>query len=100
MGSRDGDFTVSALAAEPREKAPGTPLPAGGTSATVDRLSDVNDVYSTSLIAGTTYRIAFGSTGCGHLSIKGRLGEVHSLSCNGYTTFTPGPDGAGATSTR
>jgi hypothetical protein len=43
-GSRDGDFTVTAQAAEPRETAPGTPLPAGGTSATVDRLSDVNDV--------------------------------------------------------
>ena len=94
-GSRPGDFTVAAQAAEPRETAPGTPIPAGGTSATVDRLSDVNDVYSTSLVAGTTYRIAFGSSGCANLSVRGRLGEVRTISCNGYTSFTPGPDGGG-----
>ncbi len=94
-GSRPGDFTIDALAAEPRERAPGTALPSGGTSSTVDRLSDVNDVYSTSLIAGTTYRIAFSSSGCANLSIGGPLGEVRSLSCNSYTTFTPGPDGGG-----
>ena len=94
-GSRPGDFTIAAQAAEPRESAPGKALPAGGTSSTVDRLSDVNDVYSAPLGAGTTYRIAFSSSGCASLSVRGRLGEVRSISCNGYTTFTPGPDGGG-----
>ena len=94
-GSRPGDFTIKALAAEPREKAPGVALPSGGTSSTVDTLSDVNDVYWASFTAGTTYRIAFSSSGCAQLSLRGTLGEVRSISCNGYTTFTPGPDGGG-----
>ena len=70
-------------------------MPAGGTSSSVDSLGDLNDVYSTSFVAGTTYRIAFGSNGCARMTLTGALGQVRSIACNGYTTFTPGPDGGG-----
>jgi hypothetical protein len=94
-GSPPGDFVLQVLAAQAPERAPGRHLPAGGIRATVNGLTDVNDVFWVRLVAGTTYRIAFSSRGCAHLALRGRRGTIRSLQCSGYTTFTPGPDGGG-----
>ena len=96
QGSPPGEFTLQATAAQPREVAPGVALQAAGVSSSVNWLSDVNDVYWRTFTPGTTYRIAFSSTrGCARLALRGRLGALRSFDCNGYTTFTPGPDGGG-----
>lgn len=96
QGSPPGDFTLQATAAQPREKAPGTELRGAGIRSTVNWLSDVNDVYWRTFTPGTSYRIAFSSSGgCANLALRGPVGPLRSISCNGYTTFTPGPDGGG-----
>jgi hypothetical protein len=96
QGSPPGEFTLQATAAQAREKAPGVELRSGGVRSSVNWLSDVNDVYWRSFTPGTTYRIAFSSSsGCANLALHGPLGPLRSISCNGYTTFTPGPDGGG-----
>jgi hypothetical protein len=94
-GSPPGDFVLQALAAQAPERAPGRPLPPNGVRSTVNGLTDVNDVYWTSLRAGTTYRVAFASRGCAELALRGRRGTIRHFACSGYTTFTPGPDGGG-----
>ncbi|HEY6015878.1 MAG TPA: hypothetical protein VIU16_03745, partial [Gaiellaceae bacterium] len=96
QGSPPGDFTLQATAAQAREQAPGAELRSGSAHSSVNWLSDVNDVYWRSFTPGTTYRIAFSSSGgCANLALRGPLGPLSSISCNGYTTFTPGPDGGG-----
>jgi len=94
-GSPPGDFTLDVLAAAGREALPGSRLPGNGVGSTVDWLTDVNDVYWTTLAAGRTYRIAFRSAGCATLVLRSKRGEIASYSCSRYTTFTPGPDGGG-----
>jgi hypothetical protein len=99
IGTREnaspGDFTFKAIAPATREKAPGIKLTTRGqVRATVDWLSDPNDFYWTNFAAGVTYRIAFTSA-CAHLTVTGPYAELKSIGCNGFTTFTPGPDGAG-----
>jgi len=94
-GSPPGDFTLDVLAASGRDAFPGSQLPSGGVGSTVNWLTDVNDVYWTTLAAGRTYRIAFRSAGCATLVLRGKRGEIGSYSCSRYTTFTPGPDGGG-----
>ena len=93
-GSSPGDFSLRALAAQPREAAPGQHLARGSVRSRVDWLTDVNDVWWTTFVPGTTYRIAFSSEGCAALTIRGK-GNVCSFKCGGYTTFTPGPDAGG-----
>ena len=93
--SPPGDFVLQALAAQPPEKPPGQPLPAGGARSTVNGLTDVNDVWWVALAAGTPYRIVLSSTGCPTVSFRGPFGSLRAPSCNGYSTFTPGPDGGG-----
>jgi len=95
QGSAPGDFVLQALAAQAPERAPGHHLPAAGVRATVNGLTDVNDVFWVRLAAGTTYRIAFSSRGCAELALRGKLGTIRSFRCSGYTTFTPGPNGGG-----
>jgi hypothetical protein len=94
-GSGPGEFSLRALASQPPEHAPGTALPAAGVRSTVDGLTDVNDIWWAMLEAGRTYRIAFSSRGCADLYLRGPRGRLRSFECNGYTTFTPGPDGGG-----
>ena len=94
-GSSPGDFTLRALAAQPREVAPGKVLRGGSVGSRVDWLTDVNDVWWTTFRPGTTYRIAFSSSGCAALSVQGKGGLRRSFECNGYMTFTPGPDAGG-----
>jgi hypothetical protein len=93
-GATPGDFTLKANAPPTREKAPGLALSTGQVRATVNWLSDPNDFFWTTFSAGTTYRIAFTSS-CAHLTVMGPYAELKSIGCNGFTTFTPGPDGAG-----
>jgi hypothetical protein len=94
-GSPPGDFTLSALPGQAPEKAPGKALPLSGARSTVNGLTDVNDVWWTAMRAGRTYRIGFRSKPCTRLDVSGPFGHLGTLSCNRYTTFTPGPDGGG-----
>jgi hypothetical protein len=94
-GSSPGDFSLRALAAQPREAAPGQHLARGSVRSRVDWLTDVNDDWWTTLVPGTTYRIAFSSEGCAALTIRGKGDVLRSFRCGGYTTFTPGPDAGG-----
>jgi len=64
----------------------------------VNGLTDVNDMWWAELTPGTTYRIAFTSKGCASLRIRSLRNpnlEFGGARCNGYGTFTPGPDGGG-----
>ena len=94
-GSPPGDFTLAVLPGEARERAPGKPLPRAGVRSTVNGLTDVNDLWWAPLTAGHTYRIAFRSKPCTRVGLSGPHGNLRTLSCSGYTTFTPGPDGGG-----
>jgi hypothetical protein len=94
-GSPPGDFTLDVLAASGREALPGSQLPSGGIGSTVNWLTDVNDIYWTTLVAGRTYRLAFQSTACATLILRDKRREIASYACSEYTTFTPGPDGGG-----
>lgn len=95
-----GTFRIDALISEAAEsRAAGKPLPRGGIRSSVHGLTDVNDVWRVSMSPGTTYRIGFSSSSsCPAVSLRARrhVGrQLAGLSCRGYTTFTPGPDGAG-----
>jgi hypothetical protein len=95
-----GTFRIDALASEAAEsRRAGKALPRAGIRSTVHGLTDVNDVWRVSMRPGTTYRIGFASsTSCPAVSLSARRSPARtlaSLSCRGYTAFTPGPDGAG-----
>jgi hypothetical protein len=96
-----GTFRIDALASEAAEsRRAGKPLPRAGVRSSVHGLTDVNDVWRVSMRPGTTYRIGFSSSSsCPTMSLRARrqVGrQLAVLTCRGYTTFTPGPDGAGA----
>jgi len=96
-----GTFRIDALASEAAEsRRAGKPLPRPGVRSSVHGLSDVNDVWRVSMRPGTTYRIGFASSSsCPTVSLRAKrqVGrQLAALACRGYTTFTPGPDGAGA----
>jgi hypothetical protein len=97
QGSKAGTFRLTALAAAAAEQFPGRALPGRLVRATLNGLTNVNDVWHTDLTAGTTYRLAFASTGCARADLIRRTDRavLVSLSCRGYRTFTPGPDGGG-----
>ena len=97
QGSKPGTFTLTALASAPAERFPGRALPARPVHATLNGLTNVNDVWHTTLTAGTTYRFAFASKGCARADLIRRTDRavLVSVSCTGYRTFTPGPDGGG-----
>ena len=95
-----GTFRIDALVSEAAESLrAGKPLPRAGVRSSVHGLTDVNDVWRISMRPGTTYRIGFSSaSSCPSVSLRARrqVGrQLAVLSCRGYTTFTPGPDGAG-----
>ena len=93
--SAPGDFVLEVLAAQPAERAPGRYLARGQVRSTLNGLTDVNDMWWVTLLAGQTYRVALNSTGCPRLLLTGKQDEVRTIDCQGYTTFTPGPDGGG-----
>nr|MBA2297881.1 hypothetical protein [Actinomycetota bacterium] len=95
-----GTFRIDALVSEAAEGLrAGKPLRRAGVRSSVHGLTDVNDVWRVSMKSGVTYRIGFSSSSsCPTVSLQARrqLGRrLAMLSCRGYTTFTPGPDGAG-----
>ena len=99
-GADPGTFRIDALVSEAAEsRRAGKPLPQGGVRSSVHGLTDVNDVWRVSMSPGTTYRIGFSSSSsCAEVTLRARRSvarRLAALSCRGYTTFTPGPDGAG-----
>jgi len=94
-GSAPGDFVLEVLAAQPAERAPGRFLAGGRVTSTLNWLTDVNDMWWVNLTAGQTYRIALNATGCPVLLFTGKKGVLRGIGCQGYATFTPGPDGGG-----
>jgi hypothetical protein len=99
-GSAPGTFQLQSLLSEPAEsRAAGRALPRGGVRSTVHALTDVNDVWRITMQPGITYRIGFSSDACAYAVLRPRRQLQRALAildCAGYTTFTPGPDGAGA----
>jgi hypothetical protein len=98
-GADPGTFRLETLLSEAAESLrAGRALPRGGVRSSVHGLTDVNDVWRVTMAGGTTYRLGLTSTGCASVRLRSRrtLTPVGGLSCNGYTTFTPGPDGGGA----
>ena len=98
---KPGTFRLQALMSEAAESLrAGKALPRGGIRSSVNGLTDVNDVWRVSMQPGETYRIGFSSSpsACARVTLRParRLGSaLASLDCNGYTPFTPGPDGGG-----
>lgn len=98
-GADPGTFRLDSLISEAAEsRTAGRPLPSAGVRTTVHGLTDVNDVWRVTMAPGTTYRIGFSSQPCARVVLRARRNPsvLATLDCRGYTTFTPGPDGAGA----
>jgi len=90
-----GEFTLQVLPGQPPERVPGRPLRQGSARGTLNGLANVNDVWWVAMQPGSTYRIALSSRPCVPMTLRQRGLVLRSMSCNGYTTFTPGPDGGG-----
>jgi hypothetical protein len=104
QGSAAGTFRFNLFAPEPPATPPGDPLPAKGVRDSVDALVDPDDAWATTLRPGTTYRIKVTTATGTCLDVLlyppktqafGFENALRELSCNGYATFTPGPDGGG-----
>ncbi|MGL6280425.1 MAG: hypothetical protein ACRC50_12830 [Gaiella sp.] len=95
-GSPPGAFILRTLEAQALEKAPGQRLPLQGVRATVNGLVDVNDMWWTTMTAGSSYRISLTSEqGCVRVKLTSPLDRSATFSCDSYSPFTPGPDGGG-----
>jgi hypothetical protein len=100
--SESGSFHLSTFAPEAIEAPPGKLLARRPVVATVNALTDSQDMWSARLEAGTTYRINFVSDGCARLQLFApgtkSLREQEPIlqaGCEAFHTFTPGPDGGG-----
>ena len=102
--SQAGSFRLSLLVPDRPERAPGSDLPRGGVTSSVDPLLDQDDAWATTMRRGQTYRInlATGKDECVGLVLYrprtrsfSEASALRSQSCGGYFTFTPGPDGGG-----
>lgn len=102
--SQPGSFRLSLLVPDRPERAPGTDLPRGGVTSSVDPLLDHDDAWATTMRRGQTYRINLiaGEDECVGLVLYrpgtrsfSEASPLRSRSCGGYFTFTPGPDGGG-----
>ena len=92
------DFTLSSAPAAPDTTYPGVPLPRGGGRGVVDRLSNLDDAWSSVLRAGTTYRVnlSHSPTRTSRLRIYSPLASwsldpTYSRRSGGYVLLTPGP---------
>ena len=98
-GSDPGTFRLESLLSEAAEsRRAGKQLPRAGVGTTLHGLTDINDVWRISMQPGTTYRLGFSSEPCASVSLRARRSldrPLALLDCRGFTTFTPGPDGAG-----
>jgi hypothetical protein len=99
--SVSGDFTLLVDIGQPEAQPPGRPLPSRGASGTVQRVFEPSNAWSVRMREGTTYRINLSPQSCMQLSIYGPGatdfdgGSRRTLSCGGYTLFTPGPHETG-----
>ncbi len=96
-GAERGTFTLRVVAGEAPERLPGRALPTRGVRASLNGLTNPNDLWRAELRPGVSYRIAFASPACARLELRPprRGGAVVAISCSGYRVFTPGPDGGG-----
>jgi uncharacterized protein YggU (UPF0235/DUF167 family) len=111
-------FTLEVFHPTPAIGPPGLRLPSGGVNGRVDRVQNINAVYSFTLHAGVSYLInlanktehacvsgalyapgttSFGQEGEGERSEEGGEGgpSVLQIGCGGYRLFTPGPGQGG-----
>lgn len=103
VGSAAGTFRLDLFSPEPPAAPPGEPLPANGVRDSVDSLVDPDDAWSAMLRPGTTYRIKVTAAPGSCLDValyppntrSFGFDTLRELPCNGYGTFTPGPDGGG-----
>ena len=93
--SAPGDFTLQVLRGQPPERAPGKQLQNGSARGTLNGLTNVNDIWWVAMQPGSTYRVAMSSRPCVPMALRQRGLTLRSMSCGGYSTFTPGPDGGG-----
>ena len=93
--SAPGDFTLQVLRGQSPERAPGKQLRNGSARGTLNGLTNVNDVWWVAMQPGSTYRVAMSSRPCVPMTLRQRGLTLRSMSCGGYSTFTPGPDGGG-----
>jgi hypothetical protein len=92
-----GTFTLRVVAADAPERLARRALPARGVRASLNGLTNPNDLWRLALRPGVGYRIAFASSSCAGLTLRraGRSAALLVLPCGGYRVFTPGPDGGG-----
>lgn len=99
-----GKFELLVQNPESAARPPGRPLPAGGAWSSVNRLLDPDDSWSIQLTAGTSYMINLVASAqrCVRLElyrsdVAAFRGDerIENFGCDGFRTFTPGPDGGG-----
>jgi hypothetical protein len=106
QGSQLAGFTLSVFLPTPAVAPPGPPLPAHGVSGHVDRIQNVNAVYSLELHAGVSYLIDLTTVTRHGACVSGSLfppgtrsfegnGTTVEIECGGYRLFTPGPGRGG-----
>jgi hypothetical protein len=104
-GSASAAFTLTAFLAQPPPTPPGVPLAPNGVRDSVDAFGNTEDAWAIDMTAGTTYRFNLVSYTGACLSLQlfapgtkdftDNDQYIASLDCEGYGTFTPGPDGGG-----
>lgn len=99
-----GTFELLVQKPEGGARPPGVPLPAEGAWSTVNRLVDADDSWAVELVAGTRYMINLvaHSQRCVRFELyKSTVSafrgneRIRDFGCDGFRTFTPGPDGGG-----
>src|SRR5581483_8008855 len=104
QNSSSASFRLTATAGEPPPAPPGARLPRRGVRDSVNALGDTADAWAVRMAAGRTYRLNLVSYSGACLGLElfapGTRSfendeDIGSLDCEGYTTFTPGPDGGG-----
>ena len=97
QGSKPGTFKLTALAAAPAERFPGKSLPSHTVRGTLERPDERERRLAHRPHRGNDDRFAFSSPGCARAELVRRTDHsvLVSMSCSGYRTFTPGPEGGG-----
>jgi len=94
-GSVADRFSLRVLVPSPPPEPPGKPLPASGIKGSVDRLLNPGDAYRTRMREGRTMRLSLRADQCTGLDVyapgTSSFGgsAAKSLSCGGYSLFTP-----------
>ena len=91
--SPPGAFSLQLQPAEAPEGHPGRALRRGGVRDSVNGLTDVNDVWSSSAASGNRLPARLQTTV--HRATLYARNRVVRLSCRAHSTFTPGRDGGG-----